>query len=135
MIYIVRPPRPLLLLRRRLRKPRKRRLVLAIWLTAVTHLVAQKDEKKEDKTKTTKVGRRLSARVGDFFKPKKADVASPAKVEEVPASEEAAKTEEGKADEAAKPAEEAAPAAEAAPVVEEPAPAAVPTAPLVTAAA
>ena len=46
----------------------------------------QKEEKKEEKvSKPSKVGRRLSARVGDFFKPKpKAEVSTPAKVDEHP---------------------------------------------------
>ena len=40
---------------------------------------------KEKVSKTAKVGRRLSARVGDFFKPKpKTEVATPAKVDEHP---------------------------------------------------
>ena len=44
----------------------------------------QKEEKKEEKPKSPKVGRRLSARVGDFFKPKaKAEPTTP-KVEENP---------------------------------------------------
>ena len=46
----------------------------------------QKVEKKEEKPKAaSKVGRRLSARVGDLFKPRHKEPAVPAKVPEVDA--------------------------------------------------
>ena len=45
-------------------------------------IAVQKEEKKEEKPKSPKVGRRLSARVGDFFKPKHKEPAVPAKVVE-----------------------------------------------------
>ena len=51
-----------------------------------THETTQKEkkeEKKEEKVKATKVGRRLSARVGDLFKPRHKEPAVPAKVPEV----------------------------------------------------
>lgn len=96
----------------------------------------QKEEKKEEKPKSPKVGRRLSARVGDFFKARtKSEVPVPAKVEENPpkieeptpvaplenpAAEEAAATpaatEEAKAEEP-KPEEPKVEAPPAAPVV------------------
>jgi hypothetical protein len=45
----------------------------------------QKEEKKEEKLKAARVGRRLSSRVGDFFKAKpKTEVSTPAKVDEHP---------------------------------------------------
>jgi len=45
----------------------------------------KEEEKKETTPKAIKVGRRLSSRVGHFFKPKqKEDVATPAKVDENP---------------------------------------------------
>ena len=50
-------------------------------------LLQKEEEKKEEKKdiKALKVGRRLSARVGDFFKSKpKAEVATPAKINENP---------------------------------------------------
>lgn len=42
----------------------------------------QKEEKKEEKPKSPKVGRRLSARVGDFFKSKPKEPSVPPKVTE-----------------------------------------------------
>ncbi|KAF8136710.1 hypothetical protein EV363DRAFT_749909 [Boletus edulis] len=42
------------------------------------------DEKKEKDVKAMKVSRRISARVTEFFKPKKAEVNAPAKVDENP---------------------------------------------------
>ncbi|KIM80739.1 hypothetical protein PILCRDRAFT_37906, partial [Piloderma croceum F 1598] len=45
----------------------------------------KKTEEKKDDEKKAKISRRLSARVNEFFKPKpKADVATPAKVDELP---------------------------------------------------
>lgn len=84
----------------------------------------QKEEKKEEKPKSPKVGRRLSARVGDFFKPKHKEPAVPAKVVEAedapPKIEEptpVAPLENPAAEEG-----EAAPAATEAPAAEEPKP-------------
>lgn len=52
----------------------------------LTSLCAQKEEKKDDKPpKSPKIGRRLSARVGDFFKPKHREPSVPAKVAEADA--------------------------------------------------
>jgi hypothetical protein len=46
---------------------------------------SQKEKKTEKKTATAaKVGRRLSSRVGDLFKPRKAETPTPAKVDENP---------------------------------------------------
>ena len=42
----------------------------------------QKEEKKDEKPKSPKVARRLSARVGDFFKPKHREPSVPEKVTE-----------------------------------------------------
>jgi hypothetical protein len=51
-------------------------------------IVLQKDEKKVERRdvrqSAAKVGRRLSARVNDFFKPKKTETTTPAKVDENP---------------------------------------------------
>jgi hypothetical protein len=57
--------------------------------TSTAHDEAKKEEKKDEKkdtnAKATKLGRRISARVGDFFKVKpKTEVASAAKVDEHP---------------------------------------------------
>jgi len=91
-------------------------------------------EKKEKENRAAKVGRSLSARVGEFFKPKAKEVSTPAKVDEHPP----------KIDEPAPVAplenpagSEAAPAEAAAPVTEDVVPAepAPVTAPLVAAAA
>jgi hypothetical protein len=50
-----------------------------------SHCSQKKDDEKKNNEKAAKIGRRLSARVNDFFKPKpKADVATPAKVDELP---------------------------------------------------
>lgn len=132
--------KPLLLLPKlpplqRLRLP-KRRFVLLMILVFSPDLLVQKEEKKEEKkedkvSKAAKVGRRLSARVGDFFKTKpKPEVAAPAKVDENPpkieeptpvaplenpATETPAPASESKPEETATEAAPAAPAA--APVV------------------
>lgn len=124
-------PRPLLqrLLRLRPRHLRRKRYVYprlscAAFLTHVSQ--------KEEKAKSPKVGRRLSARVGDFFKPKaKAEPTTP-KVEENPPklaeSEPIAPLENPAAETAA----ESAPAPAA---TEEPKAEAPPAAPVVAAAA
>jgi len=44
----------------------------------------KKAERKDARQSAVKVGRRLSSRVGEFFKPKKAETATPAKVDENP---------------------------------------------------
>lgn len=50
--------------------------------------ISQKEEKKADrkdvKQSAVKVGRRLSSRVGEFFKPRKPESTAPAKVDENP---------------------------------------------------
>ena len=54
----------------------------------LTVLQEQKEEKevqrKDVRQTAVKVGRRLSSRVGDLFKPKKIEAAAPAKVDENP---------------------------------------------------
>ena len=51
-------------------------------------IILQKEEKKPEKRDArqtaVKVSRRLSSRVGEFFKPKKAEASTPAKVDENP---------------------------------------------------
>lgn len=49
-----------------------------------TYHCFSQDEKKEKETRAAKVGRRLSARVGDLFKHKTKEVSTPAKVDEHP---------------------------------------------------
>jgi hypothetical protein len=53
-----------------------------------SYIILQKDEKKVEKRdvrqSAAKVGRRLSARVNDFFKVKKIESVTPAKVDENP---------------------------------------------------
>jgi hypothetical protein len=93
-------------------------------------IVSQKEEKKPEKRElrqtAAKVGRRLSSRVGELFKPKKTETATPAKVDENPP----------KIDEPAPVAPLEHPATEAAPApVEEPKPEVPPAAPVVAAAA
>ncbi|KAF8969967.1 hypothetical protein BDZ97DRAFT_176019 [Flammula alnicola] len=119
---------PLRLQRRRSLNPSRRRNETSAPAPEAAPAAEEvKEEKKEEKkeAKATKVGRRLSARVGDFFKAKpKPEVATPAKVDEHPpkidepapvaplenpASDPAAATET-KPEEPAKPVE-AAPAA------------------------
>jgi hypothetical protein len=88
----------------------------------------QKEEKKPEKRdvrqQASKVGRRLSARVSDLFKPKKAESSTAAKVDEHPPKIE----EHTPALPLELPAESAAPA-------EEPKPEVPPAAPVVAAAA
>lgn len=138
LLLLRRPPLRLLpqrLPRLRLRPPRRKRHVYLRFL-CVTFLISyplQKEEKKEEKPKSPKVGRRLSARVGDFFKPKaKAEPTTP-KVEENPPklaeSEPIAPLENPAAETAAA---ESTPAPEA---TEEPKTEAPPAAPVVAAAA
>jgi hypothetical protein len=43
-----------------------------------------KEEKKDVRQTAVKVGRRLSSRVGEFFKPKRTEITTPAKVDEQP---------------------------------------------------
>ena len=99
--------------------------------------ISQKEEKPP---KSPKIGRRLSARVGDFFKPKHKEPAVPAKVAEAedapPKIEEPApvaplENPAAEAEAAPAPAEEATPA----PAVEEPKVEAPAAAPQVAAAA
>ena len=88
---------------------------------------------KEEKPKSPKIGRRLSARVGDFFKPKpKAEHNTPPKVEENPPKIEEP-TPVAPLENPAAEATEATPAA--APASEEPKVEAPPAAPVVAAAA
>jgi hypothetical protein len=93
------------------------------------------DQKEEKKAKPSKVGRRLSARVGDLFKSKpKAEAAHPAKIEEQPPKIEEpapiAPLENPSDAPAAQPA-----ATETAAATEEPKPAAPAAAPVVAATA
>lgn len=102
--------------------------------------MSQKEEKKEEKPKSPKVGRRLSARVGDFFKPKHKEPAVPAKVAESedapPKIEEPAPVAPLENPAAAEAEAAPAPAAEATPApVEEPKVEAPAAAPQVAAAA
>jgi hypothetical protein len=108
---------------------------ISFW--SYTQVSCQKEEKKEEKkdekkadSKAIKVGRRLSARVGDFFKSKpKAEVAAPAKINENPPVID----EPTPVAPLENPATEAAAAPE--PTVEEPVEAAPAAAPVVAAAA
>jgi len=57
-----------------------------VWDMILTTLQKEekKPEKRDAKQTAVKVGRRLSSRVGEFFKPKKTEASTPAKVDENP---------------------------------------------------